>query len=62
MVRSDGGNALTLFEEGQVGIHYGIPDDLTGKNLDEIRELYKTTIRTISNTRRREPSACWTEL
>ena len=41
MVRSDGGNALTLFEEGQVGIHYGIPDDLTGKNLDEIRELYK---------------------
>lgn len=41
MVRSDGGNALNLFEEGVVGIHYGIPDDLTGKNLDEIRELYK---------------------
>ena len=41
MVRSAGGNALELFEEGQVGIHYGIPDDLTGKNLDQIRELYK---------------------
>lgn len=41
MVRSDGGNALNLFEEGLVGIHYGIPDDLTGKHLDEIRELYK---------------------
>lgn len=41
MVRSDGGNALNLFEEGLVGIHYGIPDDLTGKNLDDIRELYK---------------------
>ena len=41
MVRSAGGNALELFEEGQVGIHYGIPDDLTGKSLDQLRDLYK---------------------
>jgi restriction system protein len=40
MVRSDGGNALGLFEQGVVGIHYGIPDDLSGKSLDQIRELY----------------------
>jgi hypothetical protein len=30
MVRSDGGNALNLFEKGVVGIHYGIPVDLSG--------------------------------
>ena len=41
MVRSDGGNALNLFEEGLVGIHYGIPNDLNGKSLEEIRALYK---------------------
>jgi restriction system protein len=41
MVRSDGGNALSLFEEGIVGIHYGIPEKLSGKTLDEIRQLYK---------------------
>lgn len=40
MVRSDGGNALSLFEEGVVGIHYGIPDNLSGKTLEEIRQLY----------------------
>lgn len=40
MVRSDGGNALSLFEEGVVGIHYGIPDDLSGKSLEIIRQLY----------------------
>lgn len=40
MVRSAGGDALELFEEGQVGIHFDIPDDLTGKSLDQIRELY----------------------
>lgn len=40
MVRSDGGNALSLFEEGVVGIHYGIPVDLSGKTLEEIRQLY----------------------
>ena len=40
MVRSDGGNALGLFEEGVVGIHYGIPEDLTGKSLDQIRALF----------------------
>jgi len=40
MVRSDGGNALSLFEEGVVGIHYGISEDLTGKSLDAIRALY----------------------
>lgn len=40
MVRSDGGNALNLFEKGVVGIHYGIPVDLSGKTLEEIRQLY----------------------
>jgi hypothetical protein len=32
MVRSDGGSALELFEEGLVGIHFGIAEDLTGKS------------------------------
>ena len=41
MVRSAGGDALELFEEGQVGIHYGISEDLSGMSLDQIREVYK---------------------
>jgi restriction system protein len=42
MIRSGGkGTALELFEEGIVGIHFGIPDDLSGKGLDDIRKLYK---------------------
>lgn len=42
MVRSAGGNALGLFEEGLVGIHFGIPNDLSGKTLEEIRNLFIT--------------------
>ncbi len=38
MVRSDGGAALPLFEEkGIVGIHFGVTEDLAGKDLDGIR-------------------------
>lgn len=41
MVRSDGGSAIGLFEEGVVGIQYGIPENLSGKSLEQIRTLYK---------------------
>lgn len=40
MVRSDGGNALGLFEQGVVGIHYGIQEDLAGSSLEQIRQRY----------------------
>lgn len=40
MVRSDGGTALELFEDGLVGIGASIPEDLSSRNQDEIRELY----------------------
>lgn len=41
MVRSDGGNALDLFSEGLVAIHFGISESLAGRPLDEIRERHQ---------------------
>lgn len=40
MVRSDGGQALGLFEEGLVGIGFSVPEDLTGKDLEALRSCY----------------------
>lgn len=42
MIRSGGeGSALKQFAEGNVGIGFGTPEDLTGKNLTQIRALYR---------------------
>jgi restriction system protein len=41
MVRSDGGEALDLFEKGIVGIEFGVPVSLKGKGQEEIRLLHK---------------------
>lgn len=41
MVRSDGGAALELFEDGLVGVGFGIPRDLTDRSQEEIRALHE---------------------